>query len=511
MQLESSWMRQDGRRAAGIVRGVCRSCRVRAGRSSARPTLAWLATVALWSFPALAAAQEAQPLSPAPAVTQVTPLSSATAASFLIEKIVVTGVRHGSEGIVASETLLVLGRTYTESQLREALQRVERLPFVVMADFSLRRGSERGRFELVVTVVETKPIFFGGVLGAEWSGGEAYQDGWAAIANPELGARTFFGQSSELSATFGGYGVVSDGGGDLGNGSFNVAYRHHNLFSRHVVGTLSAGVNGSFSRGVSADLAVPVTATSVVGLHLTRSTTKSDIGPLEYSSYASSRRGTTYDAGLSWQRDTTDDPFAPRRGGRVGASGSWVTGHTNVTSNRDPWNGWIGSGSDGNWTQDTQDRGLDGSISAEHFWPVASRLAIGGAASFALSSSRSEGDVFRDGSQFRHTIEENRGVTGSASLELLGLVDPKRCGTGQCWWFLKTSLMTRNDRWTWDPPRQYPTYPNYPDVEFVFNSGFDFGETSVRTVLGLGARGRWGSVRLELAYTHHLHYGTESR
>lgn len=508
MQIELSWRLDDRRRAAGIVRGVCRSRRVRAGRSSpSGPARAWLTTVVLLSFAALAAAQDSQAPSP-PVAPQATPLAGTAPASFVIEKIVVSGVRHASEGIVVSESLLVVGRAYSEAQLRAALQRVERLPFVVTADFSLRRGSERGRFELVVTVVETRPVFVGGIFGAEWSGGAAYSNGWAVIANPDLGARVFFGQSSELSATFGGFGAVSDGGGDLGNGSFNLAYRHHDLFSRHVVGTLSAGVSSASTRPISAEVAVPATATSVVGLRLTRSTTKFDVEPREFFPYTSSRRRTDYNAGVSWNRDTTDDPFAPRRGSRLRAAGSWMTDDIDVTSNRDPWNWWIERGSEGQWTHDTQGHGLDGSLTAERYWPVASRLAIGGAASIGSSSYRSEGDVILDGSLARHTVEENRSVSGSASVQLLGLVDPKRCGTGQCWWFLKTSLMTSEGRATWDPPR---TYVTYPDLQTVPQSGIRSRETSLRTSIGFGMRGRWGSVRLELAYTHHLDFVREPR
>ena len=41
--------------------------------------------------------------------------------TFVIEKIVVEGVHHGSERIVAAETLLAIGRGYTETQLQQAL------------------------------------------------------------------------------------------------------------------------------------------------------------------------------------------------------------------------------------------------------------------------------------------------------------------------------------------------------------------------------------------------------
>ncbi len=89
----------------------------------------------------------------------------------MIEKIVVEGVRHGSEKIVAAETLLTPRQAYSEAQLQQALHRVERLPFVVEAGFSLRRGSERGRHELVITVTEAMPVFFGRSFEVGGSGG----------------------------------------------------------------------------------------------------------------------------------------------------------------------------------------------------------------------------------------------------------------------------------------------------------------------------------------------------
>lgn len=151
--------------AAGRAGPGCRSMRASAVASVALAAVLWGWLPANAQEPAAPAttgppanAGEAAPASEAPqeappptavGVGTRAAETSAASASFLIEKIVVEGVGHGSEKIVAAETLLRLGSSYTEPQLREALQRVERLPFVVQADFSLRRGSERGRFELV--------------------------------------------------------------------------------------------------------------------------------------------------------------------------------------------------------------------------------------------------------------------------------------------------------------------------------------------------------------------------
>src|SRR5438270_12828530 len=71
---------------------------------------------------------------------------------FLIEKITVEGPKAAVANIVRVEMLLREGGSYTEDQLRQAIYRVHRLPFVLDASFSLRKGSRRGAFELVVEV-----------------------------------------------------------------------------------------------------------------------------------------------------------------------------------------------------------------------------------------------------------------------------------------------------------------------------------------------------------------------
>ena len=85
-------------------------------------------------------------------------------ASFFIETITVEAERL-TPGIVLSESLLREGQEYSESELREAVHRINRLPVVLLAEFSLRKGSERGRYELVVEVYEARRWFSQLALG----------------------------------------------------------------------------------------------------------------------------------------------------------------------------------------------------------------------------------------------------------------------------------------------------------------------------------------------------------
>ena len=79
---------------------------------------------------------------------------------FLIEKITVEGPKQAAANIYRSETLLSEGGTYTEEQLRLAIYRIHRLPFVLDASFALRRGSRRGAYELVIDAKPARWFFF---------------------------------------------------------------------------------------------------------------------------------------------------------------------------------------------------------------------------------------------------------------------------------------------------------------------------------------------------------------
>lgn len=84
----------------------------------------------------------------------------AAPARFFIEKIEVRNARRVSSDVVIAESRLREGQEYTETDLRDAAARLSRLPFLLSAEFSLERGSERGRHVLVISINETKPFFY---------------------------------------------------------------------------------------------------------------------------------------------------------------------------------------------------------------------------------------------------------------------------------------------------------------------------------------------------------------
>ncbi|HWS72342.1 MAG TPA: hypothetical protein VN605_09515 [Thermoanaerobaculia bacterium] len=85
--------------------------------------------------------------------------AAADAPRFLVESISIDGARWSAPRILIAESKLVPGRTYTEAELHDALLRVQRLPFVLHADLRLQRGTERGKYVVVIAVEETKPVF----------------------------------------------------------------------------------------------------------------------------------------------------------------------------------------------------------------------------------------------------------------------------------------------------------------------------------------------------------------
>ena len=108
-----------------------------------------------------------------PAGAQLIDPAPAPPPTFPIERITVEGARHASPDLIVAESLLRAGQSYTETVLRQGVYRVRRLPFVRAARFSLRKGSERGSYELVITVEETHRVFFGAEAflseGQDWA------------------------------------------------------------------------------------------------------------------------------------------------------------------------------------------------------------------------------------------------------------------------------------------------------------------------------------------------------
>ncbi len=304
--------------------------------------------------------------------------------------------------------MLKVGSTYSEADLQQALHRVERLPFVVSADFALRRGSERGRFALVVKVVETMPVFAGGDLGINvYSGSrQVMATEVAYVALPEVGARRFFGGENEVTATLrggiqvskrtwtqpneldSGYETRSNYDTDFDKG-YAIGYTRHNLFGRNLVAkvALSGGVGGYSNRlgeNFRTSLALPLSRSSVVQAEFggrfheeSLTSTRYQGGELTRESRYSSDRLT-----VNWQSDTTDDPFTPRQGRRIGSTlehGWSYTSH--------PYDTYFFPDQISRQLE-TRSRGIVTEGRGDWFWPLTNRVSMGAGATLGANVAK---------------------------------------------------------------------------------------------------------------------------
>jgi hypothetical protein len=161
-------------------------------------------------------------------------------ARFLIETITVETNRTNAAGIIESETLLKEGGTYTEDDLRRAVARVHRLPFVLDASFSLRKGSERGTYELVIQADTARWFFFDRSVQLVsfdqlYTLGDLGDDDTFDLSHSGLvGGRVFVGRSGVV---YGSWGFQNDLGSDAAGAQ--IGYTHYDLFDRGIVADLS--------------------------------------------------------------------------------------------------------------------------------------------------------------------------------------------------------------------------------------------------------------------------------
>lgn len=341
-------------------------------------------------------------------------------ASFHLEGIAVEGLRHADAELIVAESLLVAGGVYDEDALRGAVDRVRRLPFVRDASFSLRKGSQRGLYVLVVTVEETRRFFFGANLAYNRFEGDLFftpedpldEDSDLAIL---AGMRLFVGRhgtaflalrDTELQAgysrnrVFGRAGWLrmgyreSLGGTCCDARTFGSAVDPgFSSWSRDEVRSLSLGLTLPFDarRGVSAEIEVE----------------ESDEGrrfgrfddPVGF--------GTSFDVtdyrnaflSIAWFRDTTDDSVFARRGSRLVASLAHRRLDAELTPRRvsfppDPAPDPASDPADEVASYSSRTVRLEGL--ASRFWSPSPRHTLWGTLSLAVSTTDLEGFPLED-------------------------------------------------------------------------------------------------------------------
>jgi outer membrane protein assembly factor BamA len=342
-----------------------------------------------------AAATTQQGGQPAPGATPPPVAVAATSPTFLIESFVVEGARHASADLIVAESLLRPGRTYGETDLRHAVYRIKRLPFILDARFALRKGSERGAYVLAITVEETHRPFFGADVSATWDT-DALVFGTGTV-----GGRTFVGADGVAFAALDG--AVGE-----------VGYTHYNLFGRRIFAGITYARQSSCCEGLSfdnfsdsrlpssgstrqnfdtqaarLDLGFPLAGNHSLRLGITRSESESSFDfrpgdPLGVAS-ASDSSAKGHAADLAWIYDSTDDPVVPHQGRVAGAglTASRVRDH-------DVFHLAAASGGEPEITdastRETRDVRVSGNLS--QYWPLSQQNTLGLQAVAAAGRSR---------------------------------------------------------------------------------------------------------------------------
>lgn len=340
---------------------------------------------------ALAAGVAAGSAAETPAAGRPAVAATAAPTTFFIESFAVEGARHASADLIVAESLLEAGRAYSETDLRHAVYRIKRLPFILDARFALRKGSERGAYVLVITVEETHRLFFGTDVSASWD------SDLLVFGTGTVGGRYFVGADGVA------FGAVDGSVGEIG-------YTHYNLFGRRIFAGVAYSRQSSCCDGlrfdnfpdspvpssgsarqtfdaqaVRLDLGFPLAGNHTLRLGITRSESDAHASfqpgdPFVVASVSDSNvHGLSAD--LQWIYDSTDDPVEPHQG-RVASAGVTATrirdrdvvhiaGEPEITDAS---------------TRETRDVGIAGNLN--QYWPLSPRNTLGLQAAAAADRSR---------------------------------------------------------------------------------------------------------------------------
>ena len=269
----------------------------------------WRQRARSWAGSALAAM-----LLSAAAPARAEPPGRPEAPSFFIETIAVETERLSPE-IVLSESLLREGREYGEAELREAVHRINRLPFVLLAEFSLRRGSERGLYELVIRVYEARRWFSQLALGIELNDPvdtfrvDEFGDSFLRSRDGDnfdslIGRRFAAGRRGLLFASFG-----------TEAGLFAVGYQRYNLFDRNILFSLTLAGEDEYrtrSRAARAQLGIPIR-----GNHALRILAGWNWWDYSSDFFLTGAEVEETELEVAWVYNSLDDPVLPRQGALV--------------------------------------------------------------------------------------------------------------------------------------------------------------------------------------------------
>ncbi len=162
--------------------------------------------------------------------------------NFLIETITIDQANTVSSEILLAESRLSVGHSYTESQLRDAIHRLVRLPLVLDAKPHLRKGSAPGHYDLVIEVLETRRWFYGLDLDfTHWSDPVSVD----RLDTTQNTRSTLLTVGRRFSVGRDGLFFLAVGGEE---GALQAGYTHYDLFGRGGLLALSVGIGNCNDR-----------------------------------------------------------------------------------------------------------------------------------------------------------------------------------------------------------------------------------------------------------------------
>jgi hypothetical protein len=343
------------------------------------------------------------------------PIDPRESARFLIEKITVEGPKEAAANIVRAETLLRAGEVYSEDQLRQAVYRVHRLPFVLDASFALRKGSRRGAYELLIEVQPARWFFFDQWVRAYRFGeplrletrGYTSEDLRSSISLGGLvGSRLFVGRSGVLFGAF-----------DTEEG-FQVGFTQYDLFHRGILASAGASTNGccvsealplgldprfvtwefTNSRRLSFNLAIPLGGRQSLQMAVSDRAGGAGLREEILIDPTVHERGFFNQGELSYRRaeakwvyDTSDDPVVPSRGSTLsaGLEASRFAAHGLVIG--EPREAPIGESAPPFTSQQ-----VVAAVSGVRYWSITSRQTVSGTARIAVGRSQVDNLLVND-------------------------------------------------------------------------------------------------------------------
>ncbi|MDJ0839257.1 MAG: hypothetical protein QNK37_22255 [Acidobacteriota bacterium] len=245
--------------------------------------------------------------------------------NYAVEELKVNGLRYTTAEIVISASQLKPNKTYNENQLQKAMNRIKQLAFVRDAEFSLARGSARGKYDLVITITEFAPVFY----DIQTNYNKFMGNDISSFDGFNLTGRWFFGRGNMVYAT-----LIPDWTWSTGNPGpdfhrYRLGYTHYNLFNRGIFlnafADVQTGVTFETSFGFTIEsedelepgleLSIPLKPGH--WLRLLAVQTEDESKSTGDNGFISSSAGENRSYSATWEYNTTDDPWQPMRGMRL--------------------------------------------------------------------------------------------------------------------------------------------------------------------------------------------------